>query len=835
VPKPNRAAIQRARARSRARLRAFLAVLAYAGLAGLFLLDALRIGGAFLLRDLLTFFHPWQSAVAATLRTGQLPFWNHDTLCGVPLLANLQAGVLYPPNWLYVALPFDIALTAGMAFHLVMAAALMRGFLRRIDLGQPAAFAGGLLFGFGMWSISYLEFPMKLGAAIWLPLLWSGLWDAMVYHDRRGLGLGGIAIALSLLAGYPQITFLGLLSAAILAIALAVPVLREKKLPASVRLLRLGALVAMLVLGILVAAIQLVPAATMTALSGKATPYEASVALTRSLPPKNLLGLIDPFLFGFPGVDRFWGGEIVEFCFGAMFVGGIGLILAFASAPAFLKLRRHRRVRKEDLERPMETPIVPRVIPFFLLAGLLVGIVLALGRFTPLYPMLHDWAPGFGRSRWPATACYLIAVHLAALAAVGVQALVRDPRRYVPASLAALGLGALLLVLWAMATGPLAPKLGDFLLSGAPEFQRAAWDAAMPDWRSTLLPRAALPLIAGLLGLLLARRTPHVATMWILLVAADLFLASRALETPAARGFYDAEPENAVAVREQLGGKRLYTPRSVDQLGNFLYGCRNPVAFDWAKRAMLCNANVPCGVAQANGCEPLGPRRHDAFSQAFDSPQTPHEIRERIFDLWDAGALMEVDGVRPLDIPTLQDPTAGIRLNPHTPGLGRVGVLSGWSTMAEPNELLGRLLSAEHDPARLTLLEIPEGAAPPRSAEQAPSGRVEVVEWARSPNRITAAWHVGDGGMMRVLETWDPGWSATVNGEPVPVYRADFAFLAVPVPAGSVEVELRYRPEGWHLGLAGSGLGLLGLLACWLAERTHRRHRNTLAAQEVVS
>ncbi len=835
MPKPNRAAIQRARARSRARLRAFLAFLGYVGLAGLFLMDALRVGGAFLLRDLLTFFHPWQSAVAAAWRSGAAPFWNPDTLCGVPLLANLQTGTFYPINWLYVVLPFDAALTTGMAIHLVLAATLMRSFLRRVDLGQTAAFAGGLMFGFGLWTVSYLEFPMKLGAAVWLPLLWSGIWDAMIYHDRRGLVRGGAAIALSLLAGYPQLTFFGLGSAALLAIFLAGPVLREKGLTASARFHRLGAMPVALLLGALVAAVQLVPAATMTSLSAKAAPYDATVAMTRSLPPKNLVTMLDPFLFGFPGVDRYWGGEIVEFCFGAMFVSVVGLVLAFASAPAFLKLRRHRRITKEDLERPMETPIVPRVIPFFLLTGLVLGIVLSLGRFTPIYPLLHEWVPGFGRSRWPSTAGYLVAVHLAALAAVGLQALVREPKRYLFPSIGALAAGAVFIVLWAVAQGPLAGSLRDFLLAGAPEFQRAAWDHAMADWRATLPLRAALPLIAGMVGLSLGRRFPHAATVWTVLIAADLFLAARALETPAAKGFYDTPPENAAAVREQLDGQRLYTPRSVDQLGNFLYGCRNPVAFEWAKRAMLCNANVPRGIAQANGCEPLGPRRHDAFSQVFDDPSTPHEIRERIFDLWDAAALVEVEGVRPLDIPTLSNPAAGIRLNPHTPGLARASVLSGWSTPDDPEALLSRLLSADHDPARVTLLEIPDGATPPASPQRNPRSRFEAVENARAPNRITAAWQIGDGGMLRILETWDPGWTATVNGRPAPVYRADFAFLAVPVPDGSVEVELRYEPPRLRIGLAGTGLGLLGLLAFWIAERIARKRRAALAAQEVVS
>ena len=55
-----------------------------------------------------------------------------------------------------------------------------RSFLRRLDLHESSAFLGGALFAFGTWTMAYLEFPMKLASAVWLPFLWAGIWDAMV-------------------------------------------------------------------------------------------------------------------------------------------------------------------------------------------------------------------------------------------------------------------------------------------------------------------------------------------------------------------------------------------------------------------------------------------------------------------------------------------------------------------------------------------------------------------------------------------------------------------------------------------------------------------------------
>lgn len=45
-----------------------------------------------------------------------------------------------------------------------------------------------------------------------------------------------------------------------------------------------------------------------------------------------------------------------------------------------------------------------------------------------------------------------------------------------------------------------------------------------------------------------------------------------------------------------------------------------------------------------------------------------------------------------------------------------------------------------------------------------------------------------------------PGWVATIDGEEVPLIRANFLLRAVKVPAGEHEVRLRFRPNSYFLG-----------------------------------
>ena len=296
----------------------------------------------------------------------------------------------------------------------------------------------------------------------------------------------------------------------------------------------------------------------------------------------------------------------------------------------------------------------------------------------------------------------------------------------------------------------------------------------------------------------------------------DLASTAGALGMPVAKGFYDATPQEVATLREELHGRRVYTPRAYDQLGNFLAGCRNPKAFAWAKRSMLCNANVPAGIAQVLGADPLSPRRHDAFAEIFDDPNTPHEIRERIFDLWDAARLIELAGVRPLEVPAIEDPSFGLTMNPHEPRLGRATLVTGWETIVtdDGKRVLDHLLAPDHDPSLSTILERSGNVKMPEPLNRPGTRPCNAIEYKTFPNRIRVAWHVGEGGMLRILESWAPGWRATVNGKPAPIYRADFLFLAVPVPEGSVEVELEYRPATFPMGVAASGVGVLALIAC---------------------
>jgi hypothetical protein len=81
-------------------------------------------------------------------------------------------------------------------------------------------------------------------------------------------------------------------------------------------------------------------------------------------------------------------------------------------------------------------------------------------------------------------------------------------------------------------------------------------------------------------------------------------------------------------------------------------------------------------------------------------------------------------------------------------------------------------------------------------------------------------------GYLLLTDAYFPGWTATVNGQPAPVYRADVMFRAVAVPAGKSRVVFAFQPGWWPWSLViGGGGWLLVLVVLGLLVRRTRSDR----------
>jgi hypothetical protein len=95
---------------------------------------------------------------------------------------------------------------------------------------------------------------------------------------------------------------------------------------------------------------------------------------------------------------------------------------------------------------------------------------------------------------------------------------------------------------------------------------------------------------------------------------------------------------------------------------------------------------------------------------------------------------------------------------------------------------------------------------------------------AYTPERVTVESNSVEPALLVLSDGDDPGWLATVDGAPVPIYRTNVLLRGVQVPAGRHLVEFVYRPSPWRQGLwlgAGGWLLVVGLIASAAARGKH--------------
>lgn len=159
-----------------------------------------------LMSDVVTAFYPYYAVSLHAIENGEWPLWNPFELAGMPLLANCQSAVLYPPRLLQPLLGLRWGTTAYILVKLWLCGmtAYLCGRLMRL---RPAS-ARFLSVGWMLASYNLIWCNWSLpDVSAWLPVLFLGV--ERVLDGRYRLGFFAVALggALALLAGHPETAF----------------------------------------------------------------------------------------------------------------------------------------------------------------------------------------------------------------------------------------------------------------------------------------------------------------------------------------------------------------------------------------------------------------------------------------------------------------------------------------------------------------------------------------------------------------------------------------------------------------------------------------------------
>ena len=814
----------------------------------------LPIGGG----DLASFFYPLYTFIHDSIHAGQFPLWNPYAFAGMPLAADVQSGLFYPPNLLaWLVVPSGRygygTLETLLIAHYAWAALGMYRWLRALDLRRVAALGGAAAFAFcGFMTAHFGHMPLIFAAA-WLP--WNLLLArrAALSPNPAWIAPAGAALGLTFLAGHPQ-TFLyealavGLYWASLALTGATTPAaggLATRRplalLPAAWRSVawRLPT-VTLIAAGL--GLVQLLPAQELAGQSLRSgITYEQ--ATEHAMQPVGLLNLVLPRVYGANPRDYWVPWQSTENW------GYLGLIVLILAA-AGLVLRRDRRLG----------------FPVALAVLALLGM---LGPFSILFSWLHGLTPGFDKFRAAGRLLLLLSVAVAGLAAFGLDTLLRvlpaapppplkgegelddlTPRPPPPSGEGEIDdlVDSPLSLQGRGGGGRGAAVLDDFASRPVPNSELRTQNSELAAVRrftgglGALAGFAALVLLPLVSAIFLAGNSiergqivlndAYTAVLWLALAAGLLGAAVRGR----IRGRWAALGLAALLVLDLFSPNSHFNPTGDD----LLTGYAQPGALDLLRGGtgapayyrMDSDTDVAvvwqpllgtlAGIPDAGGLyNPLELRRYSAY---WDAAKTHRNTV--LYDLLSVRYTLALS-------PTLISDPKFQRL-----GASANGVLIGENIHADPRlflvhdavvepddaTVIGKLLNGTVLGWHSILLAAGTGRSSktPSTLEAGNPGESALI-LRYTPNEVAATLDVREAGWAVLSDNWYPGWTATLDGQAVPVQRADTIFRAVAVPPGKHLLVLRFVPTylltGGLISAATALLTLIGGLLAWGRQR----------------
>jgi hypothetical protein len=791
------------RPEGRSRVRPFLLAIAGPALIVGSVLVALR-GFAFLPNltnqhpDILTFWLPRSCLLGDTLSSGRVPLWNPFEMAGTPFAADAQSGWL-SLSWMSASslLGCGDGLRALIVLHPILAGLGLWWFLRKEGLGRIAATAGGLSLAMAMAASSVAISMPFAGTLAWTPLVLVGASGFFSAAGWRRFGWLGIAAF-----GWSQVATSHLshgllICTAFVTVYVVARAIRERRSGSlttrAAVLLGLGflAFLPLASLAVLIPRLALLDRSSLRVgyggLQGTTTRIAALAGEDRPIPDHGVWS-------GWPFAIASTPGAYV----GALIL----LMIPFAFRD---RARRHL----------VATLAVIGGGAYLLTLTLLVGTGWFRTAIQAL-PFGDVYLHNPGRLRY---AAFLV---VPALGAVGLQTLLdRRPSFGEAARWMAVSVGvflALPLLLGAKPTRLVIFAIGVLLVVAL------AWALARGRrWAPAALGGIlAVELLAGAIW----SSAYEGGTVYLGLEGQDHpALLHGPLRWPDVDLDVYLEPGRlARTIAERDDGRYLaWVPPAAYFNKGYLFSQDEA---DWP--ALLLGRAILFGLHDALGYSPIQVPRYWNYIRATDrlpvfynaavitvpSPEDVRLLGVRFLIVHEGQELP--DDLRGDEIAT----EGGYRLIELDVAQPRVSVVPSWTAVDDGSRALEMVLGRGFDPAETAVVEGRPRIEPVPGTQ---GGTATYVETAPEDVRLEV---FADGpSIVVVRNTWERGWSATVDGQPAPLLRADFFLQGIPVGPGPHEVRLVYREPAIAWGLLGSALAWLGFGAAAAATVVAARRR----------
>ncbi|MFH0921988.1 MAG: hypothetical protein V1913_16690 [Fibrobacterota bacterium] len=733
------------------------------------------------------------------------PRWNPLSLSGMPTLDAFMGDMFYPLAFLNVMGGVDNmhkALGYKYVVSVFMAGCFMFLFLRKglsLRTGVALLFAVGFMFNTEFTSHMFPGHDGKMFVISLLPLALFSLKRLLDTLDLRFIALLALSIGLMLLTSHVQTTYFtlwGLFFYFVFETVRGFLNGRDRKKAA----LRAGAFALAVGLGLGCGMVQFLPPYTFTKQysvrgEGDKTSYEH--AISWSIHPEEAAALIVPEFCGFADKDqayegpRYWGRN--PFKLNNEYAG----IVALAFAVFFIALYRRERF-----------------VLFW--AGLgLFALVYALGGNTPFFYLFYALLPGVKLFRAPSMIMFWFSMALCVISAWGLDRLLGDMAAgktdfTKPAKRLFIAFGVLTVLTLVAAAGQNAVYgfWKGLVFSGMGPDKTQAFNANYPSFvRGSLFAflfggSALIGLWAFLKG---ALKPGALIGLLMIIMVADLFRVD------------------------------YYFFKLVDPL-NFT-GRNEPALNDLAQKAvnekfrvLPVPGHAGDNEAQLYGLESVG-GFHDnelKWYREFRGGQMSENFLTQLQQgRVEGNAFLDLLNVRYVIFRPGKD--KGLVYAENQGALPRAFCISQYDVV-DSGAILSRLRDSAF-PYRTRLLLTEKPGIDIAQNNTLPCGRVEKIEY--TGNRRVYEADMRAPGLLVFSEIFLPYWQATVNGVRTKVLRADYALMAVALPAGKQRVEFAYESPNIARGAKITFASLAVCIALLCAGFALKRRRAPGAVESV--
>ena len=454
---------------------------------------------------------------------------------------------------------------------------------------------------------------------------------------------------------------------------------------------------------------------------------------------------------------------------------------------------------------------------------LILGLTLALGRFTSIHFLLYKYFPFFGYIRYPVRFFFLFNFAAACLAGFGIDKILASRSAIVAATQKGYITRLAFLILISVA----ALLLGIVYLDRSQNHIYTVVKSSFEKWTQAYCAMDSVvdmtkPVLENLkrsfiLGLLtcagifcayhLKVRRSIIAIFFGLLIFSDL-VDVNIIEMRIEKEYMTKPGFNVEKILEDKDLFRVMaSPRT-------------------AKMQLLSRVEDTLGKTQQVLMEALTPNfllHYRIFDTVgYDSihlkgPIGINSVRDKAF----SHHFFDILNVKYLASPMeslgdsfeLTNKTAYVNIFRNKTVLPRAFLVKKAEVIKDTEKILINISEKPFDPEELLYLE--EDADFSESNLQQTSStlsnRTEIVEY--KPEHVRMRVESRDKPWLFFSEAYFPGWKALVDGQETKIYKANFAFRAIHLEPGEHDVEWVYEPTSLRLGLLISLLSLLAVLS----------------------